>query len=118
MPKPLESTSLMPADLPPPLGAYFAAANAHDAGLLVSLFTPGARVRDEGEEMQGHAAIGRWAEKTFREYDVAMKPRGVERAGGAIVVTTEVSGTFPGSPIRLGFRFETEDGKIASLEIG
>jgi ketosteroid isomerase-like protein len=108
----------MPADLPPPIGAYFEAANAHDADLLASLFTPGASVRDEGEQMIGHAAIRGWAEKTFRKYDLTMEPKSVERAGGAIVVTTEVSGAFPGSPIRLGFRFGIADGKIDALEIG
>ena len=108
----------MPTDLSPPLGAYFDASNAHDADGLSSLFSPSARVRDEGQDMIGHAAIRDWAEETFRKYDLATEPGSVERAGGAIVVTTEVSGTFPGSPIRLGFRFESADGKIGALEIG
>lgn len=108
----------MPTDLPPPLRAYFDASNAHDAEGLSSLFSPAARVRDEGQEMIGHAAIRGWAEETFRKYDLAAQPGSVERAGGAIVVTTEVSGTFAGSPIRLGFRFEIADGTIDVLEIG
>jgi hypothetical protein len=108
----------MSTDLPPPLGAYFEASNAHDADLLASLFSPGASVRDEGEEMVGQAAIRAWAEETFRKYDVAATPEAVAQEGGAILVTAEVSGTFPGSPIRLGYRFEAVGATIAKLEIG
>ena len=107
----------MPADLPPLLGAYFEASNAHDADRLASLFSPGASVRDEGKEMVGQAAIHAWAEETFREYQVAATPEAVAREGGAILVKAEVSGTFPGSPIRLGYRFETVGSKIVKLEI-
>jgi hypothetical protein len=34
-----------------------------------------------------------------------------------VVVTGEVSGDFPGSPIKLEHIFEIEGGRIASLEI-
>ena len=108
----------MPADLPPLLGEYFEASNAHDADRLASLFSPSALVRDEGKEMVGQTAIHSWAEETFRKYQVAATPEAVAREGGAILVTAEVSGTFPGSPIRLGYHFETVGAKIVKLEIG
>jgi hypothetical protein len=45
-------------------------------------------------------------------------PKGVDREGDLIVVTAEVSGAFPGSPIHLGFSFRTAGEKIAALTIG
>jgi hypothetical protein len=36
---------------------------------------------------------------------------------GKTVVTTKLTGDFPGSPIALGFVFMLEGGKIAALEI-
>ena len=108
----------MPADLPPPLPAYFEANNRHDPDALVSLFADDARVRDEGEEMVGRGAIRDWAEATFRKYRVTLTPVAVEQREGATLVEVEVAGSFPGSPIRLSFRFEIAAGKIATLEIG
>jgi hypothetical protein len=42
----------------------------------------------------------------------------VAEADGKTVVTGLVSGTFPGSPVRLRFHFTIEGDKIARLEIG
>ena len=89
----------MPPDLPPPLRTYFEASNAHDADLMLSAFSAGASVRDEGEEMIGPAAIRAWAEETFRKYDTTITPGSVDREGDFILVTAAVSGAFPGSPI-------------------
>ena len=113
-----ERNPTVPPDLPPPLRTYFEAANAHDADLMLSAFSPGASVRDEGEERIGPAAIRAWAEETFRKYDMTVTPKSVDREGDFIVVTAEVRGAFPGSPIDLGFRFRTAGEKIAALNIG
>jgi hypothetical protein len=113
-----EGNPLVPLDLPPQLRTYFEASNAHDADLMLSAFSPGASVRDEGEEMIGLAAIRAWAEATFRKYDTTITPQSVDREDHSIVVTAAVSGAFPGSPIQLGFAFRTADGKIAALKIG
>ena len=107
----------MPADLQAPLPAYFEASNRHDPDALVRLFADGASVRDESREMIGAAAIRDWAEATFRKYRTALTPVAAKQRGGAVHVTVQVAGTFPGSPITLGFRFEIAAGKIAALEI-
>jgi hypothetical protein len=41
----------------------------------------------------------------------------VERRDGMVVVTSRLTGNFPGSPVDLRFFFRLERGKIASLEI-
>ena len=43
--------------------------------------------------------------------------RAVEKPGAA-VVTAKLSGTFPGSPVDLDFRFTLKGKRISSLEIG
>jgi hypothetical protein len=43
--------------------------------------------------------------------------RAVEKPG-AVVVTAKLSGTFPGSPVDLDFRFTLKGKRISSLEIG
>ena len=56
--------------------------------------------------------------KTFRQYQMLQTPRAAREEGGATVVTTEVSGTFPGSPIELDFRFVLKGERIRELRIG
>lgn len=45
------------------------------------------------------------------------RPTRMEERGDAVVVTTEVSGSFPGSPVMLDHRFSLRDGRITSMEI-
>jgi len=48
---------MMRLSLPGKLAAYFAAQNQHDIDTIVACFTPDARVRDEGADTVGPAAI-------------------------------------------------------------
>jgi hypothetical protein len=45
-------------------------------------------------------------------------PKAVRDDGGATVVTAQVAGTFPGSPIELDFRFVVEGERVRELWIG
>ena len=108
----------MSTTLSPPLSTYFEASNAHDAEALADAFAPDASVRDEGEAWVGRAAIREWAETTFRKYNTRLAPRSLLQSGDETVVTVEVAGNFPGSPVELGFRFRLAGGRIAALEIG
>ena len=108
----------MPISLQPPVSTYFEASNAHDPDAVAALFTDDARVHDERQDHRGREAIRGWAEETFRQYQMLQTPRAAREDGGATVVTTEVSGTFPGSPIELDFRFVLEGERIRELRIG
>lgn len=108
----------MPDDLPPPIVSYFEASNRQDADAVAAAFVGGARVRDEEREMLGRAAIREWAEDTFSKYRHRAMPKGIRASGDAAVVLGQITGTFPGSPIELDFRFTIVGEKIASLEIG
>jgi len=104
-------------DLDAPILTYFEATNAHQADAVAALFTSDALVHDEAADHRGREAIRDWAEGTYRKYGVALMPLGAESDGEATVVTAEVSGTFPGSPIRLPFRFVTDGDLISELRI-
>lgn len=108
----------MTASLPEPIAAYYAAKNRHDIDAMLAPFAADASVRDEGEEMRGHAAIRHWMEETTRKYRVTVAVAEVSEADGRTLVAADVTGTFPGSPARLRYAFTLEAGRIARLEIG
>ena len=103
--------------LPPVLTDYFSAQNAHDIDRLVACFADDARVRDEGEDIVGQQAIRRWKEKTSARYKVQVKPLRMDDGDGHVTVVARVSGTFPGSPADLTYRFGLDGGSIVSLEV-
>lgn len=108
----------MPAETPEAITRYFQAVNGRDLDAAPLLFTEQASVHDEGGSHAGRAEIRAWMAGTIRKYDFAAEPEGSERQGAETVVTARVSGTFPGSPIRLSFRFRLADSLIERLEIG
>ena len=103
---------------PEPISAYFGAKNRHDIDAMLAPFAEQAVVKDEGKERRGHAAIRAWIEETTRKYRDTVEVADVAETDGRTVVTGVVSGTFPGSPVRLRFHFTIEGERIARLEIG
>ena len=59
---------------------------------------------DEGQTIRGLRASQAWRLETAKK-------------DGKTVVSTKLTGDFPGSPITLDFVFTLEGGKIAALEI-
>ncbi len=86
------------ATLPAPLPDYFTAA---DHRATAPLFADNALVFDEGETHQGIAEIGAWLDRVQARYHPRYLVHAAEMDAGRVVVSVEVSGTFPGSPIRL-----------------
>jgi uncharacterized protein (TIGR02246 family) len=105
-------------DLDAPILTYFEATNAHQAEVVAALFTGDGLVHDESADHRGREAIRDWAEGTYRKYGVALTPLDARSDGDATVVAADVSGTFPGSPIQLPFRFVTDGQRIRELRIG
>ena len=108
----------MPIDLEPPISTYFETRNAHDAASTAALFSEDGRVHDERNDHRGREAIQAWAEQTSSQYRMTQTPLTARDGDGATVVTAEVAGTFPGSPIELSFRFLVEGEQISELKIG
>ena len=106
----------MTLELPQPIAAYFQADQGD--GLSVSeCFTDGASVTDEGNTYNGRDAIRDWKAEASGKYTYTVAPSAIEEVDGKIVVTADVAGNFPGSPIDLRYFFVIDGDKIASLEI-
>jgi len=104
--------------LPTPIAAYFDAKARHDIEGMVAPFAENARVHDEHNDHRGRAAVRAWIEDTQSKYADVATPEEASEEGGSVIVRALVSGTFPGSPIRLTHRFTVVDGAIAELAIG
>jgi hypothetical protein len=108
----------MAVSLPKAVRAYFDGSNAHDADAIAQAFAVDGIVHDEHKNHGGRAAIGAWARETIDKYRTTITPLSVGESDGTATVKAKVSGTFPGSPIELTFRFEFGEHGIRSLKIG
>ncbi|MHA7970906.1 nuclear transport factor 2 family protein [Rhizobium sp. CAU 1783] len=108
----------MTGKYPEAVETYFAAKNAGDFTAALSGFAEDAVVSDENRAHEGRHAIRSWMEETRARYNDRSVVRDFAVEGDTVVVHAEVSGTFPGSPITLRYRFTLTGGSIARLEIG
>jgi hypothetical protein len=106
----------MTLNLPRPIDAYFSADKA-DSEAVSRCFTENAVVKDEGRTYNGRPAIKKWKADTSTQYAYTSEPFAFEQKDGKFVVTSRLTGNFPGSPVNLRFFFGLEGDKIASLEI-
>ena len=106
----------MTLDLPKPVATYFTA-DKTDGEAVSQCFTDDAVVKDEGHTYNGRAAIKKWKEEASAKYEYTSEPLVCEQKDGKFVVTSRLTGNFPGSPVELRFFFELDGPKIASLEI-
>ncbi len=104
-------------NLPPIIQSYIDASNAHDVQSILACFADDAKVRDENTTHRGKIDIERWATETIEKYKFQFKPLGAKEGDNETIVAVEISGTFPGSPISLDYRFALTSDKIASLTV-
>jgi hypothetical protein len=102
--------------LPQPIAAYFAADGMAPSG-VAECFTEDAVVHDERTRHVGRDAIGRWRTEAATKYAYVSQPFAVAQDGERTIVTSRVTGNFPGSPVDLRYGFILEGDKIARLEI-
>jgi hypothetical protein len=107
----------MPLPLPKPIEVFMSSENAHDTDALAECFASDATVQDEGQTLKGLKAIKAWRLETAKKYQHTLEPVATSARGGKTVVSTKLTGNFPGSPVTLDFVFTLEGGKIAALEI-
>ncbi len=103
--------------LPGPIATYFAA-DPQDPDGWTRCFTAQAVVKDEGHIYAGLNAIQAWKAAASTQYSYTSEPFALEQKNGRHIVTSHVTGNFPGSPVDLRYHFRIEGGLIASLEIG
>jgi ketosteroid isomerase-like protein len=107
----------MNVNLPRMIEEYLDASNAHDVNSILSCFSDDALVNDEGKDFHGKKLIEDWIVTTIEKYKFHFKPLRVKAEEPEVVITVEVSGTFPGSPVSPDYRFIIKSNKILSLAI-
>jgi hypothetical protein len=103
-------------NLPEPIAAYLDA-DKRDGEAVARCFTNQGLLVDEGQTYCGPTAIKAWKTAASAKYSYSSEPLAVEQKDGRYIVTSRLTGNFPGSPVNLRFSFQLERGKIASLEI-
>ena len=106
----------MNIELPPVIASFFHATNTREFADFLSLFTADAHVNDEANDYYG-AEIGRWIDRATADTKPTADVTDITRDGQQLVVTAQLSGNFPGSPIQLRYYFTLKDAKIATLLI-
>ena len=104
-------------NLPPLIQCYIDVSNAHDVESILACFANDAVVRDENATHRGRIEIERWITTTIEKYKFQFKPLSSVEGDNETIVSIEVSGTFPGSPISLDYHFTIVDNKIECLTI-
>lgn len=107
----------MNPQLPEPIKMYFAFSNDRDTSHVDHCFSEDAVVIDEGHSRQGHTAIQSWMKEAQSKYEYTAEPTSSLTEKERIIVTANVAGNFPGSPIQLHYAFSLNESKIQSLEI-
>jgi hypothetical protein len=70
-------------------------------------------VRDEGKDIVGTQAIRAWKIETGAKYRITAEPLESRPEASRTIVVVKVSGTFPGSPANLAYRFGfSADGRV------
>jgi len=104
--------------LPEPLESYFEAVNREDVEAMLVSFAANAVVKDEGKTRSGVLELREWIEEVTEKYHPRFEVEDVVTEGAeASTVIGLVSGTFPGSPVRLRYTFRLSGRTITHLEI-
>ena len=93
------------------------AQNSFDSLAYANLFSETSVVHDEGKTHNGRKEVEQWIAEANEKYKSIMEPVEYTQKGNQGVLTANVSGTFPGSPIVLKFNVEINDGMIQSLKV-
>jgi ketosteroid isomerase-like protein len=108
----------MKTKLPEPLESYLDAVNREDMDAMLTPFAANAVVKDEGKTRTGRPAVREWIAEVTEKYHPRFEVEAVDDANaGTAVISGKISGTFPGSPVRLRYTFKLSAGKITHLEI-
>jgi ketosteroid isomerase-like protein len=102
--------------LPASIATFFAHETT-DPQAVARCFSEDAVVVDEGHEHHGRADIATWNAQAVAKYQFATEPLMAQTVGAKTTVTARVTGSFPGSPIQLRFRFTVAGDLISRLEI-
>jgi hypothetical protein len=104
-------------EIPQVVERFIETQHIYDSKAFAECFTDTAIVHDEGKTHTGKEEIREWIAHAMEAYRSQLRPLQYDEADTKGVLTAEVSGTFPGSPIVLKFNFGLKDGLIDSLNV-
>jgi ketosteroid isomerase-like protein len=102
-------------DLPEPVAALIAAANANDTDAFLRSLTGDAVVDDWGREFHGPDAIRGWSDREFIGVEVTLDVTAVEQRDGETTVTATVGGKGFNGPSHFSFRVSGD--RVARMTI-
>jgi len=102
-------------NLPNIISKLVKAQSQFDSHAFADCFTETAVVFDEGKTHNGKTEIENWIDKANKEYKAIMNPLDYNEEEN--ILSAEISGTFPGSPVVLKYHFELNGELIEALRI-
>lgn len=119
IPTDLSRAETMNIKLPEPIEDYFRFRAEGKSEQAAASFARDAVIIDEGEdhEVVGRDAISQWFAEIADKYKTTLEVVGSVEEEGNVVVTTLVSGNFPGSPAEFLYRFSVRNALIERLVI-
>ena len=106
----------MSIELPAPIAGYFEADKDERPEAIAPWFAEDAIVEDEGKTHVGRDAIVAWKVDYTKAFSSVAEPFAITEDGDQIIVTSHVTGTFPGSPLDLRYFFVLRGDQIARLK--
>lgn len=107
----------MTIELPKAIASYFDADKSGETEGVSKCFVETAFVKDEGKTYLGRDEIRNWKANSSKEYEYTVEPFEITTEGERTVVTSQLTGNFPGSPVDLRYFFVLDGDLIQELEI-
>ncbi len=107
----------MKTELPALAENYIRLSNAQDADAAARCFSGEAVVHDDGRVHRGSDAIRDWIRASCEQYAATIAVAAYRATDKGGVVTGDVHGNFPGSPLRMHFDFTFGANAIDALEV-
>ncbi|RZJ51911.1 MAG: nuclear transport factor 2 family protein [Flavobacterium sp.] len=104
-------------NLPKVITDLIKAQDTFDSVAYANCFSDTGVMFDEGKTHKGRVEIQHLIEEANQKYKSVMRPLEYTENGTSSVLSSEVSGTFDGSPIVLKFHFDIVDGQIQYLKV-
>ena len=108
----------MTINLPAPIAKFIEIHNAGDTEAVLDVFVPEAVVEDEKHRFQGEEIKDWLADVTMKYHPLRIEVTGLSLENDQHLAAIHVTGTFPGSPIDIRYKFTLEGDRIAHLWIG
>ncbi|HEY0118957.1 MAG TPA: nuclear transport factor 2 family protein [Cellulomonas sp.] len=104
--------------VPSAVREYFTRMDSSDKAQAIDVFTPDARVQDDGHSYRGHAEILGWLTGAASEYTFTSTWLSAQATENTATVVIRLEGSFPGGVVDLRYVFATTpDGRISALSI-